>query len=77
VLNISEGFERKTNKEFARYLNIAKGSAGEVKAVLYIANEIGYLSDGICKMLIDKTVEIGKQLYTFEKYLLQSSTAKK
>ena len=32
--NIAEGYERGTNKEFLRYLNIAKGSASELRTQL-------------------------------------------
>lgn len=42
--NISEGFERGTKLEFLNYLYIAKGSAGEVRAQLYVALDIGYLN---------------------------------
>ena len=35
--NIAEGFERGTKQEFLNYLFIAKGSAGEVRAQLYVA----------------------------------------
>ncbi len=40
--NIAEGFERGTKNEFLNYLYIAKGSAGEVRAQLYVALDTGY-----------------------------------
>lgn len=42
--NIAEGFERGTKQEFLNYLYIAKGSAGEVRAQLYVALDNGYLN---------------------------------
>lgn len=41
--NIAEGFERRSRKEYLNFLNIAKGSAGEIRSQLYIAFEVGYL----------------------------------
>jgi four helix bundle protein len=41
--NIAEGKERETIPEFIRFLYIAKGSAGELRAQLFIAQKIGYL----------------------------------
>jgi four helix bundle protein len=42
--NIAEGFERGTNKDFAKYIFIARGSAGEVRSMLYVALDQGYLT---------------------------------
>lgn len=35
--NIAEGFSRDSDKEFKQFLNISKGSDGEVKSMYYVA----------------------------------------
>ncbi|MEO8573759.1 MAG: four helix bundle protein [Pyrinomonadaceae bacterium] len=42
--NIAEGFERRSRKEYLNFLNIAKGSAGEVRSLLEVAARVGCLS---------------------------------
>lgn len=51
--NIAEGFERGTRQEFLNYLYIVKGSAGEVRAQLYVALDTGYLNSETFKHLND------------------------
>lgn len=43
--NIAEGYCKRTNKELANALGIARGSAGEVQSQLYEAHDRGYIND--------------------------------
>ena len=43
--NIAEGFERGSNKDFAKFLFIARGSAGEVRSMLYLALDQNYINE--------------------------------
>ena len=42
--NISEGYARQTDKEFAQFLYIALGSTAEVQSLLYAAQDLKYIS---------------------------------
>jgi len=65
--NIAEGFERKSNKELARFLYIAKGSSGEIRSMLYIALELNYITQEEFNHLYQKSEEISKMLFGFIK----------
>jgi len=65
--NIAEGKERETPAEFIRFLYIAKGSAGELKTQLYIAKEIGYLSQDKYQKLSERAEKIAGMLGNFIK----------
>ena len=45
--NIAEGFERASRKEYLLFLNIAKGSAGEVRSLIRVVLEVGYLDRSV------------------------------
>lgn len=70
--NIAEGFESGTRQEFLNYLYIAKGSAGEVRAQLYAACDIGYLNMEIFKHLNSLAVECSRLTASFIKGLKAS-----
>ncbi len=58
--NIAEGFDRKGNKEFVRFLYIASGSCSEVKSMLYLSERLGYFDAEKRSALIEKTTEVSK-----------------
>ena len=60
--NIAEGFERRSNKEFVYFLYIAKGSAGEVRSMVYISREMKIINDEQKNHFIKLTEEISKML---------------
>ena len=70
--NIAEGFESGTRLEFLNYLYIAKGSAGEVRAQLYAALDIGYLNIVTFKYLNGLAVECSQLVASFIKSLKAS-----
>jgi four helix bundle protein len=41
--NIAEGFSRDSDKEFKQFLNISRGSCGEVKSMYYTAADQNYV----------------------------------
>ncbi|MCP5487536.1 MAG: four helix bundle protein [Verrucomicrobia bacterium] len=43
--NVAEGFERGSDKEFIKFLYIARASAGEVRSMTYVGLDQGYLAD--------------------------------
>ena len=72
MLNIAEGFARRSNKEFKQFLYIAHGSAAEVQSALYIALDQRYISNAQFEALYQTTAETSKMIAGFIKYLNQN-----
>jgi four helix bundle protein len=67
--NIAEGFERGGRKEFVQFLNIAKGSNGEVRSQLCVALDQEYVDQKTYETLRASALALSRRLAKFISYL--------
>ena len=71
--NIAEGSERGTNKDYVRFLFIARGSAGEVRSLLYVALDQGYIDGDEFGKCCDLCVRSSQVIWGLIQFLRKSS----
>ena len=69
VSNIAEGFERSSPNQFLQFLDIARGSCGEVRTQLYLALDFGYIDQTQFQESFDDTIRVGKMISSLIQYL--------
>jgi four helix bundle protein len=67
--NISEGFERKTKKDFAHFLDLAKGSAGEVRSMTFAAEDVNIIETVEAEKLRSAYETLSRRIASFQKHL--------
>ena len=67
--NIAEGFARGSDKDFAHFLDIARGSALEVQSLLYVALDVGYIDQQQFERLYKRADETVSLIIGFSSYL--------
>lgn len=67
--NIAEGFERDGRQEFIQFLSIAKGSCGEVRSQLYLAQDQGYVETREANQLRNLACSISRLIAGLMTYL--------
>lgn len=67
--NIAEGYERKTDREFVYFLFVSKGSAAEVRSLLYLALDLNYIQEYQFSELKTEVTQISRLISSLIKYL--------
>ena len=60
--NLAEGFGRGGRSEFHQFVVIAKGSCAEVRSQLYVALDVGYITQEQFDRLYSRAIEVSKIL---------------
>ena len=71
--NIAEGCGRASSADFARFLQIAMGSASETEYLVLLAHDLKYLTADQHTELIDATIRVKKMLTALLKNVRMNS----
>lgn len=74
--NIAEGSERGSTKDFAHFLNIAKGSCGELRTQLYIARKLDLLTRPAFDALVKESKQLSAMLEGLRRSMLSRVSSK-
>ena len=75
--NIAEGSEYGSNRQFIRFLWIAKGSCAEVRNMLFVLSSLEKIDEQTFNATNEECLEITKEVYHFIKYLEKNNLGKK
>ena len=62
-LNISEGYGRRTELEFKRFLNISAGSCNEMQVLVSLSKDLGYISEEEYRNAKERYDVLGRRIY--------------
>ena len=68
--NIVEGYKRRSDKDFAHFLNMADGSLEETKYHLLLSYDLKYMDKNDYEQLSILSDEVGRMLFGFQKKLI-------
>ena len=72
--NIAEGFHRKSNKEFMRFLDYSRASLAETLSHLYVALDQNYIDDSDMQNVKKQAEKVWKKINNFITYLKNHNT---
>lgn len=63
VSNIAEGESRGSDRELRRYLQIARGSLGELQSQIIVAHDLQLIEDDPAQVLTQAAADTGRVIY--------------
>jgi len=72
MTNISEGFSRYHRKESVRFFDFSQSSAAEVKSLLYVAEDLGYVSRDMAEELRNQATSCQKLVLGLIKHFIKN-----
>ena len=70
VANIAEGFARRSDKDFAYFLNVSRSSVAEVQSHLYIALDLEYVNQEDFEVVYGKLEEVSRMIFGLVRHLV-------
>ncbi|HET6528655.1 MAG TPA: four helix bundle protein [Balneolaceae bacterium] len=67
--NIAEGAERQSDKEFRYFLNVAKGSAAELRTQLYIGIKTNIIEEEMGREMVEELKQLSSMIHGLIKSL--------
>ena len=77
MANIAEGFHRRSDKDFVKFLDYARASAAETLSHGYVAYDQNYVDEITLKIFKEKIDRVWKKLNAFMSYLTRMNQATK
>ncbi|KMQ66690.1 30S ribosomal protein S23 [Chryseobacterium angstadtii] len=70
--NIAEGSEYNNNRQFIKYLKIAKGSCAEVRSMMIVSKRLKLGEENKAEEIINLSREVSSNISNFIKYLSEN-----
>ena len=70
MANIAEGFARRSDRDFANFLNMARSSAAEGQSHLYVALDQEYVDQAAFDDIYSQLEDISKMIFALAKHLV-------
>lgn len=68
--NIAEGAGRNSDKEFARFIDISRGSLFEVETILILSADLNYVAETDLQPVFSSISEISRMINGFKNHLV-------